>query len=239
MKKIILALFLITFTSVVIAEVATKKSTVDILIERVMGVYEKSVKDADDYYEKYTAPVQKRRDGKIVAAGDRAIKTLNSARRSVSEIDGIKLEQQIAVVRKSLDDKVGDIPTVTRKASVLAVCGVKFKGHTYLAIAAKVNWKEAKSLCEKMGGHLVYVETSDEMTFLAKTYTSLELWVGATDEHKEGDWRWLNNKPVNGKLWGPKEPSNDKNKEHYAFYKKGLCDHPFNWNKGFICEWEN
>jgi hypothetical protein len=51
MKKITITLLLVAFTSVVIAEVVPKKSPADILIKRVMGTYETSVKDANDYYD--------------------------------------------------------------------------------------------------------------------------------------------------------------------------------------------
>jgi hypothetical protein len=240
MKKITIALLLIASTSAVIAEVATKKTPADILIERVMGAYEKSVQDADDYYGKLAAPIQKRRDGKIVAAGDTAIKKLTTARRSVSEIDGIKLEQQISIVRKSLDEKVGDVPNVTRKAPVLAVCGVKFKEHTYLAFLSKANWKEANAMCKKMGGHLVYIETADEMAFIVKAFGG-RLWVGATDAHKEGDWRWGNRKPVGKSLWGAGEPNNSKKTQHSATLRRGALDDVALSEKttvGFVCEWE-
>jgi hypothetical protein len=240
MKKITITLLLIASTSVVIAEVATKKTPADILIGRVMGAYEKSVQDADDYYGKFAAPIQKRRDGKIVAAGDMAIKKLNSARRSVSEIDGIKLEQQISIVRKSLDEKVGDVPKVTRKAPVLAVCGVKFKEHTYLAFISKANWKEANAMCKKMGGHLAYIETREEASFLSKTFQGY-LLVGATDAHKEGDWRWGNKKPVDRSLWGARQPDNAKGKQHYAALMNGALDDgglSEIVRDGFICEWE-
>ena len=240
MNRITIALLLMALTAVVIAEVVPKKSPADILIKRVMETYEESVKDADVYYKKFSSPIQKRRDGKIVTAGDIAINKLNSARRSVSEIEGIKLEQQIAVVRQSLDDKVGDVPKVIRKAPVLAVCGVKYKGHTYLAIASKANWKEAETMCKKMGGHLVYIETADELAFITTEYkSSLNLWVGGTDEHKEGDWRWLNGKTVNKGFWGGREPDGGTS-QNWSYYHKGaLYNEQLRFAaNGFICEWE-
>jgi len=206
MKKIAIALLLVACASVVIAKVAPKKAPVDILIERVMGTYEKSVKDADAYYKKYTAPVQKRRDGKIVAAGDIAIKKLNSARRSVSEVEGIKLEQQIAVVRESLSEKVGNVSEVKSKVSVLAACGIKYKGHTYLAIASSVNWKEANLLCRKMGGHLVYIETVEEFVMMKRLFGTYRLWTGASKVKRQ--WKWGNGKSVDPKIWVKGYPKN-------------------------------
>jgi hypothetical protein len=240
MKKTTMILLLMALTAVVVAEVtATKESPADILIQRVMGAYEKSVKDADDYYQERTDPAQIQRYGKIVKAGDIAIKKLNLAKRTVSEIEGIKLEQQIAIVRKSLD-KLGDVPKITPKATVLAVCGVEFKGHRYLAIASNVNWKEAVVLCKKMGGHLAYVETADEGVFLAKNFRGY-LWVGATDAHKEGDWRWGNRKSVAKNLWRKKEPSGRRG-ENYAALGAGATLNDLSLSSGsvvgFICEWE-
>jgi hypothetical protein len=242
MKKTTMILLLMALTAVVVAEVtATKESPADILIQRVMGAYEKSVKDADDYYQERTDPAQIQRYGKIVKAGDIAIKKLNLAKRTVSEIEGIKLEQQIAIVRKSLDE-LGDVSKTTPKATVLAVCGVEFKGHRYLAIASNVNWKEAVVLCKKMGGHLAYVETADEAIFLAKNFRGY-LWVGATDAHKEGDWRWGNRKSVARNLWGKNEP-NGRGGENYAVLVASaggtLNDCPLSSRSvvGFICEWE-
>ena len=245
MKKTAMILLLMALTAVVVAEVtAIKKSPADILIQRVMGAYEKSVKDADDYYQKRTDPAQMQRYGKIVKAGDIAIKKLTLARRTVSEIEGIKLEQQIAIVRESLADKGGDVSKITPKATVLAVCGVEFKGHRYLAISSNANWKEAAVLCKKMGGHLAYVETADEVIFLAKNFRGY-LWVGATDAHKEGDWRWGNRKSVAKNLWQKNEPNNKgRGGQNYAVLAASaggtLYDFPLSSSGvvGFICEWE-
>ena len=240
MKKTITLLLLISITTAIIAEVVEKPDVVDVFIERVIGTYEKSIKNADKYYEKYTIPILKRRDGKIITAGNLAIQRLNSARKGTSELNNIKFEQEIEKIRKSLDELVGKAPKFTRKVSVLAACGKKFKEHTYLAIVARIGWQEANAMCKKMGGHLVYIETADEAFFLDKAYGFLQHWVGATDMHKEGDWRWLNGKTINKTLWKPGESTRNTN-DNCAMYKQGqLYDVPQAWNDvhGFICEWE-
>jgi hypothetical protein len=232
---------------VVAAEKAAEKSASDILIARTTGDYEKALSDADALYEKSIAPLLKRygnaRDKRILTAGSNAIRRFNSARRGASELDGIRMEQEIAKIRKSMDDRVGDAPKVTPKASALKVCGVSFKGHTYLAIASNAHWKEANALCKKMGGHLAYIETAEELAFLAKMFRA-NLWVGATDAHKEGSWCWGNRKPVTRNLWNEGEPSN-LGGEHYAALftnSKGHRLHDIAFNNrsvvGFICEWE-
>ncbi|MDP6637521.1 MAG: C-type lectin domain-containing protein [Phycisphaerae bacterium] len=250
MKQILTALLFISLLGAVVvvaSEKAAEKSASDILIARITGDYEKTLSDADALYEKSIAPLLTRygnaRDKKILTAGSNAIRRFNSARKGASELVGIRMEQEIARIRKSIDDRVGDAPTVTPRASALKVCGVSFKGRTYLAIASNAHWKEANALCRKMGGHLAYIETAEELAFLAKTFRA-NLWVGATDAHREGSWRWGNGKPVTRNLWNESEPSNLAG-EHYAALftnSKGHMLHDIALNNrsvvGFICEWE-
>ena len=198
MKQTLIALVVVLlFATIVIlaAEKATEKSDADILIARIKADYAKDIKDADAFFKKYAAPYIKARDKKILTAGSKAIRRLTAARRDVSELGGIRMEKEIEKIRKSLDAQFGDAPKVTPKVSVLKACGVSFKGHTYLAIASGANWKEADAMCKKMGGHLACIETAEELLFLAKVFPDIRLWVGATDAHKEGDWRWVNRKP--------------------------------------------
>jgi len=172
-------------------------------------------------------------------AGKIAIKKLNDARRAVSEIEGIKLEQQIEAVRKSLDEKVGNVAEPKTKVSVLAACGTKFQGHTYLVIIARgISWKDAKEKCEKMGGHLVYVETAEEMLFTQKLGSQLPLWVGAA-KAKEGDWRWLNKKPVIARFWHSGYPQKGRGPCTMIMTNGNLCSVEVEHGvRGFICEWE-
>ncbi|MDP6635320.1 MAG: C-type lectin domain-containing protein [Phycisphaerae bacterium] len=255
MKHTLTALFVVLlFATIVVpaAERAAKQSAADILIARINADYTKALSEADASYEKFTSPLLKRygdtRDRKILGAGSNAIKRLNLARTGVSELDGVRMEQEIAKIRKSMDDQFGNAPKVSPKASVLAVCGASFKGHTYLTINSNANWKEANELCRKMGGHLAYIETAEELVFLTKASRG-RIWVGATDEHKEGDWRWGNGKPVSKALWGEPNPSNTRGSEHYAVLathkgKRLLNDVPLKSGVdlafviGFICEWE-
>ncbi|MBL7219940.1 MAG: hypothetical protein ISS69_07495 [Phycisphaerae bacterium] len=238
----LLAVLLFATIVVLAAEKATEKSNADILIARIKADYVKDIKDADAFYAKYTAPQMKARNKKILTAGSKAIRRLTSARKGVSELDGIKMEKEIEKIRKSLDKEVGK---VVPAASVLKVCGISFKGHTYLAINSNANWKEADALCKKMGGHLAYIETAEELAFIAKAFRGVGLWVGATVAHKKRDWRWGNGKPIAKNFWMKGEPNNKGGDENYAALsakvgQRLLIDAPLNYSSvvGFICEWE-
>jgi len=245
MKKIALLTFWVV-ASAALAQTTKPKSPADIFIGRTTESYEKAIGDANAGYQKAVAPVLKRyggfRDRKILAAGNSAIKRLEAARKGASELDGIRMEQEIEKIRKSLDEKVGDAPKVARKGSILEVCGLKYKGHSYLPVYKQVTWKEANALCKKMGGHLAYIETAGEMKALTAVHngknTKAAFWVGATSN--KGVWKWGNRKPVNPELWKTGK-TGDPSRPCARFSNGDL--HPARENEkyllvGFICEWE-
>ena len=251
MKQTLTALLVVLlFATIVVlaAEEATKKSAVDIYIARIKADCEKAIKDADAFYKTYTAPTLKRgggaRDKRIGIAGNKAIRSLTFEKKKASQLDGIKMDMAIKEITKLMANQIGNPPQVALQPPVMKVCGASFKGHTYLAIASGANWKEATELCKKLGGHLAYIETAEELAFLAKTFQGAALWVGATDIHKAGDWRWGNGKPLARNLWGRGEPSGGKDR-YATLWPKGeermLNDTPLDAGisvGGFICEWE-
>jgi hypothetical protein len=242
MKKFITILAVVLLSSIVIAQ--TTRSVVEIFIkEDVMEPYRESVEKANVEYKRCVTPIltkaQRIRMLKIERASNTAITTLTRAGAKASPLEKKKLTIQVAVLEKLRDDDIGDAPKITPKVSVLSACGRKFKGHTYLVIVSKVNWKEAKDICKKIGGHLVYIETAEEMQFITKLYKPFSLWIGALYAHKEGDWRWLNGKIVNRDFWDAGEPGG-KTAQNQALYRGGTLFDAVTDNDvhGFICEWE-
>ena len=65
------------------------------------------------------------------------------------------------------------------------------------------------------------------------------MWVGASDQKKEGRWRWLNGEPIRKRMWKDGQP-NGKRKENAAILYESLHDAKSKetWIRGFICEWE-
>jgi hypothetical protein len=76
---------------------------------------------------------------------------------------------------------------------------VTFNGHSYKFFPEVLPWHRAKARCEEMGGHLAIIESRDENDFVADVaHRGISrlgpkdgLWLGATDEHKEGAWKWV------------------------------------------------
>ncbi|HET6881463.1 MAG TPA: lectin-like protein [Pirellulales bacterium] len=129
---------------------------------------------------------------------------------------------------------------------------VAFEGHSYKFFREVMTWRQAKQRCEKLGGHLATIGSEAENDFvlvLAKSGISKlgdldGIWLGATDERQEGDWRWLDGEKVVFNKWGPGQPNNKQGAEHYLLLwlsKERWADQPDRSKQHvayFVCEWD-
>lgn len=84
---------------------------------------------------------------------------------------------------------------------------------------AKVGWKDAKLVCQKMGAHLVEIENTDESFWLAAEFLMTDnlncendyrcsAWTGLNDIDIEGKYVWdYSNASALFTNWYPREPS--------------------------------
>lgn len=125
--------------------------------------------------------------------------------------------------------------------------------HYYLKLEEPMSWHMARRACEDLGGHLATVSSEKENEFLYGNFaTDHAVWLGATDEHEEGQWRWITGEPFQYTNWFAGEPSNFDDAEHYLVmgnarsYKFGArwndhYAHGKMYDRPFIlplCEWE-
>uniref|UniRef100_A0A8C2SQ91 C-type lectin domain-containing protein n=1 Tax=Coturnix japonica TaxID=93934 RepID=A0A8C2SQ91_COTJA len=72
-----------------------------------------------------------------------------------------------------------------------------FEGSCYSFSVEKMNWEDAKEVCEDQGAHLVIVNSDQEQGFLKNNINgSNTYWLGLTDEETEGSWMWINGDTV-------------------------------------------
>lgn len=239
--KLTLAALVLGLAIVVLAESEDDGGSIRGLVDAVLNDFNKACADADKEYEKKIAPVVKRhnlkRISQIHTAGKDAIRKLNKiatdAKKNESPVGEVLARDGIAYVDKVMGDSEEPIP-------IRNIWREKFEGHYYLAVLSRLNWDQAAAVCKKMGGHLVYIETKEEMQFIQKLIDGIPVYIGATDKQKEGDWRWLNGRKVLRSFWTPNRPFNNKNLYGCILYREGMMDSiPQNpGSRGFICEWE-
>lgn len=94
---------------------------------------------------------------------------------------------------------------------------VKTYGDSQYGVVPLVRtWPEARDICLANGGHLACITSFDELETVLSLMSAVDVsnsdyldasewnklfWVGATDAAKEGDWRWLDGRPVDTGLW--------------------------------------
>ena len=130
-----------------------------------------------------------------------------------------------------------------------------FEKHRYEIIEKTLTWKEAKAYCEKLGGHLVTITSKEEQEYIEKLISKYNnekarFWMGATDEEKEGVWKWITGEEFSYTNWGEKEPDSFFSSQNYMLMhgyeletygiKFGQWDDVSNTDKAtyFICEWD-
>lgn len=83
----------------------------------------------------------------------------------------------------------------------------------YEVISGSFTWQQARLDAEARGGHLATVVTSFEWAdmkgVLGAAMLGKNLWLGATDEGTEGNWRWVTGEPWKFSNWRVNEPGND------------------------------
>ncbi|MBU1692860.1 MAG: hypothetical protein KKC51_02740, partial [Verrucomicrobia bacterium] len=92
--------------------------------------------------------------------------------------------------------------------------------NTYRLIQSSFTWQEALADAVKRGGYLATVTSAAEWTELvnqvgAAALAGREVWLGATDEAKEGTWRWVTGENWSYSRWAAGQPNNARKKQHY------------------------
>lgn len=121
--------------------------------------------------------------------------------------------------------------------------GKSFQMHRYLLVEDPVTWKEAKAACEAIGGHLVTIGNKSENDFVRSLAAGKSVWLGLTDEGKDGKYRWIDGLAVRFTGWSPGEPNHLNGMERFGSLRQNYGD--YGWTdedgqtpSGFICEWD-
>ncbi|XP_069116583.1 secretory phospholipase A2 receptor-like isoform X2 [Argopecten irradians] len=77
-------------------------------------------------------------------------------------------------------------------------------------ITGKMSWNGANSNCHQHGGRLVQIQDQDKQDFIYHTLKAMHwgdwgVWIGATDHHSEGTWKWTDEKLVRPTTQSPAE----------------------------------
>ena len=94
---------------------------------------------------------------------------------------------------------------------------VEVENHCYHWSTLKLNWLESEETCRKQGGHLASIPSQavhDNITAQFQDKEHKTMWIGGTDQEKEGVWKWTDCSLWNFTPWKRGQPDNIKNGQH-------------------------
>lgn len=139
----------------------------------------------------------------------------------------------------------------------------KYNGHCYKLFNNGMTWEQAKAACERQGGHLVTITSSQEQAVIENLLRSRgnknNYWLGA---YRNGSsWAWVTGERFSYTHWSGGQPDNFRGRENrLSMYRNrnprgynklgewndsapdGVCNNePFFGaaNFGYICEWDS
>jgi Tol biopolymer transport system component len=134
------------------------------------------------------------------------------------------------------------------RSSTTIIATARYRGHTYhlLGIDGAVWWDEAEAEARRLGGHLVTVNDAAENRFLLERFGpvaegyanahdlpdrhAISLWIGLTDQGREGRWTWVSGEPVGYTNWNPGQPEGTYPDEDFGGMLVNFLGTPGRWH---------
>lgn len=125
----------------------------------------------------------------------------------------------------TLEGGVGNDTLSGGDGSDLITAGSGKGGSTYQLIQGYYTWDQAKADAVARGGHLATITSEQEWKNItgqlgAGFAVGHEAWIGATDEEKEGVWKWITGETFDFSKWRVGEPSghSDSNEDYASIF---------------------
>ena len=94
-------------------------------------------------------------------------------------------------------------------------------GYYYKLYAKKKNWADAQDVCKKDGANLPIIwDKKTNNVVRSKSGGDFDVWIGASDQWKEGTWETPLRNPITFKQWSHGQPNNGMGIEDCAIQIK-------------------
>ncbi|CAK6445187.1 unnamed protein product [Pipistrellus nathusii] len=113
-----------------------------------------------------------------------------------------------------------------------------FQGSCYFFSKIRSPWKASVSACEDLRAQLVVISNAEEQKFLKSwdIRKNKNAWIGLSDEHSEGSWKWVDNTSLHISFWKEGEPNNIGDEDCVELSGDGWNDSLCNEEQFWICE---
>ncbi|XP_025313114.1 CD209 antigen-like protein C isoform X1 [Canis lupus baileyi] len=113
-----------------------------------------------------------------------------------------------------------------------------FQESCYFFSQTQNTWKESISACQNLRAQLVIINSTEEQKFLKSwnTRNNQRTWIGLSDHHNEGSWKWVDNTPLQLSFWKEGEPNNHGDEDCVELYSDGWNDNRCSTENFWICK---
>ncbi|XP_072803121.1 low affinity immunoglobulin epsilon Fc receptor isoform X2 [Vicugna pacos] len=116
---------------------------------------------------------------------------------------------------------------------------VSFQRKCYYFGEGAKKWIQARFACSDLHGRLVSIHSQEEQDFLTKHANKRGSWIGLRDLDIEGEFIWMDKKPLNYSNWQPGEPNDAGQGENCVMMQaSGKWNDAFCNNRldGWVCD---
>ncbi len=117
-----------------------------------------------------------------------------------------------------------------------------FKGKKYFVYDDSISWNRARVRCADASGQLAVIPDQATQTFITELANGRSLWIGASDQKKEGVWTWVDGTKMDFRAFASSQPNNaGENGQNFLACRSGGfwydADDKDEVIRGYICEW--
>ncbi|XP_045055061.2 asialoglycoprotein receptor 1-like [Desmodus rotundus] len=151
--------------------------------------------------------------------------------------------QELAKKLNSLNTQMAELKSNGSQTTCCPVNWLEHKCSCYWFSSMEKPWPEAEEYCQLENAHLVVVSSLEEQKFLEKHTSSVDTWIGLTDQ--DGAWAWVDGTDYETgfQFWSPQQPDNwnghmlggGEDCAHFmdsGQWNDNVCMTPFRW----VCE---
>nr|XP_035921891.1 CD209 antigen-like protein 2 isoform X3 [Halichoerus grypus] len=148
---------------------------------------------------------------------------------------------QVSRIHQSLQKEMWDHQESPSQAGLCRPCPWKwelFQGSCYFFSQTQNIWKDAISACQNLRAQLVIINSTEEQKFLKSwnTRNNQRTWIGLSDHHNEGSWKWVDNSPLQLSFWKEGEPNNHGDEDCVELYSDGWNDNRCSAENFWTCQ---
>ncbi|XP_076977615.1 CD209 antigen-like protein 2 isoform X2 [Tamandua tetradactyla] len=153
---------------------------------------------------------------------------------------------QVAIPQKQIHSELEDIhqQLTWMNATLTGLCRPCpwnwefFQGTCYFFSQTQGIWKMSIAACKEMGAQLVIINNTEEQTFLRfwNVRRNNRIWIGLSDHHNEGSWRWVDDSPLQLSFWMEGEPNNHGDEDCVELTNDGWNDNRCTAENFWTCE---